>query len=210
VLQPPLESTGGLPLGLEQAAAYISATGTVTLARYAELFATRALELLKRGQPLGYQHTVATTWSLALQKLQETEPVAVGLLTLAAFMAPDDIPQALLAGDPGQLPEPLAVAADPVALGDTVAALRRYSLVQVIGDSIIVHRLVQAVSAPRWMRRPSGLGRRPQYGWSEPDFRPQAIPSPIGRDASVSYRMRWPSPTTVSDSPPSLKRGCCC
>jgi hypothetical protein len=57
---------GGLPLALEQAGAYVAATGTVTLAGYAELFATRALELLKRGQPLGYQHTVATIWSLAL------------------------------------------------------------------------------------------------------------------------------------------------
>jgi hypothetical protein len=48
-------------LALEQAAAYIVATGTVSLTDYAQLFATRALELLKRGQPLGYQHTVATT-----------------------------------------------------------------------------------------------------------------------------------------------------
>jgi NB-ARC domain len=61
---------GGLPLALEQAGAYVASTGTVTLAVYAELFATRALELLKRGQPLGYQHTVATTWSLALQTLR--------------------------------------------------------------------------------------------------------------------------------------------
>jgi hypothetical protein len=61
-------SLGGLPLALEQAAAYIVAAGTVSLADYAQLFATRALELLERGQPLGYQHTVATTWSLALQE----------------------------------------------------------------------------------------------------------------------------------------------
>lgn len=85
-----------MPLALEQAAAYIVATGTVSLTDYAQLFATRALELLKRGQPLGYQHTVATTWSLALQTLRDTEPAAVGLLTLAAFVAPDDLPQPLL------------------------------------------------------------------------------------------------------------------
>jgi hypothetical protein len=59
---------GGLPLALEQASAYVAASGTVTLTGYAELFGTRALELLKRGQPLGYQHTVATTWSLALER----------------------------------------------------------------------------------------------------------------------------------------------
>jgi TIR domain/NB-ARC domain len=85
-------SLGGLPLALEQAAAYVVTAGTVSLADYARLFGTRALELLQRGQPLGYQHTVATTWSLALQQLQHTAPAAVGLLTLAAFLASDDIP----------------------------------------------------------------------------------------------------------------------
>jgi hypothetical protein len=137
---------GGLPLAMEQAAAYIAASGTVTLAGYAELFATRALELLGRGQPLGYQHTVATTWSLALQTLQEAEPAAVGLLNLAAFLAPDDQPQLLLATHHDQLPEQLeATATDALALGDAVAALRRYSLVRVVADGMYVHRLLQTV-----------------------------------------------------------------
>jgi hypothetical protein len=139
-------SLGGLPLALEQAAAYVTAAGTVGLDAYTELFATRALELLKRGQPLGYQHTVATTWSLALQTLQKTEPAAVGLLNLAAFLSPDDLPQPLVAAHPHQLPEPLSTAAgDPLALADAIAALRRYSLVRVIGDGLFVHRLLQTV-----------------------------------------------------------------
>ena len=139
-------SLGGLPLALEQAAAYVTAVGTVGLGAYVELFATRALELLKREQPLGYQHTVATTWSLALQTLDETEPAAVGLLNLAAFLAPDDVPQPLVAADPHRLPEPLSTAAsDPLALADAVAALRRYSLVRVIGDGLFIHRLLQTV-----------------------------------------------------------------
>lgn len=137
---------GGLPLALEQAGAYVAATGTVTLAGYAELFATRALELLQRGQPLGYQHTVATTWSLALQRLQHSEPAAVALLTLAAFVAPDDLPQPLLVDHPDHLPTPLADAArDPLALADAVAALCRFSLVRIIGDGLYVHRLLQTV-----------------------------------------------------------------
>jgi hypothetical protein len=137
---------GGLPLALEQAGAYVAATGTVSLAGYAELFATWALELLTRGQPLGYQHTVATTWSLALQRLRETEPAAVDLLTLTSFLAPDDLPQPLLAAHYQQLPEPSAsTAADPLALADAVAALRRYSLVRVVADGLFVHRLLQTV-----------------------------------------------------------------
>jgi hypothetical protein len=131
---------------LEQAAAYIAASGAVTLAGYAELFATRSLELLKRGQPLGYQHTVATTWSLALQTLRQAEPAAVGLLTLTAFLAPDDLPQPLLAAHHDMLPEPLdTTAADPLALADAIAALRRYSLVRVVADGLFTHRLLQTV-----------------------------------------------------------------
>jgi TIR domain/Tetratricopeptide repeat/NB-ARC domain len=137
---------GGLPLALEQAAAYVASTGTITLDGYAELFGTRALELLKRGQPLGYQHTVATTWSLALHRLRETEPSAVDLLTLTSFVAPDDLPLPLVASHHDQLPEPLtATAGDPLALADAAAALRRYSLIRVIADGLYVHRLLQTV-----------------------------------------------------------------
>ena len=137
---------GGLPLALEQASADVIAGGTVTLGGYAKLFASRALELMGRGQPFGSQHTVATTWSLALQTLQETKPSAVGLLTLAAFLAPDDLPLPLLAAHPDQLPEPLAsTAGDPLALGDAIQALRRYSLARIIGDGLYVHRLLQIV-----------------------------------------------------------------
>jgi hypothetical protein len=137
---------GGLPLALEQAGAYVASTGTVTLAGYAELFATRALELLRRAQPLDYQHTVATTWSLALQHLRATEPTAVDLLTLSSFLAPEDQPLPLLATHYDQLTETLAAtAADPLALADTVAALRRYSLIRVVADGLYIHRLLQTV-----------------------------------------------------------------
>jgi hypothetical protein len=151
---------GGLPLALEQAGAYIAATGTVTLAGYAQLFATRAPELLKRGQPLSYQHTVATTWSLALQQLQEDEPSAVALLTLAAFLAPEDLPLPLLITHHDELPELLATTAtDPLALADAVAALRRYSLVRVVADGLFVHRLLQTVVR-------SALGVEAERAWA--------------------------------------------
>jgi tetratricopeptide (TPR) repeat protein len=137
---------GGLALALEQAGAYVASTGTITLAGYTELFATRALELLKRGQPLGYQHTVAATWSLALQHLRDTAPAAVDLLTLMSFLAPDDLPQPLLAAHCDQLTESLRGAAgDPLALADTVAALRRYSLIRIVADGLYIHRLLQTV-----------------------------------------------------------------
>jgi hypothetical protein len=50
---------GELPLLLEQAAAYIEATGT-TLAGYLSLFREHWQDLLARGKPAGYDKTVAT------------------------------------------------------------------------------------------------------------------------------------------------------
>ena len=55
---------GGLPLALEQAAAYVQASGE-TLAGYLALFRKRRPDLLGRGEPTGYPQTVATTWRLA-------------------------------------------------------------------------------------------------------------------------------------------------
>ena len=53
---------------------------------------------------------------------------------------------------------------DPVAAGDAVAALRRYSLVTPAGDGLVlVHRLVQAITRaqlPAEAGRPVGAGRR--------------------------------------------------
>ena len=85
---------GGLPLALEQAAAYLQAIGE-TLAGYLALFRQRRAGLLARGEPAGYSKTVASTWALAFDQLQ-TRPGAVGLLRLPAFCAPEAIPLRLL------------------------------------------------------------------------------------------------------------------
>ena len=47
------EAVGGLPLALEQAAAYIQATGD-SLATYLAVFRRRRTDLLARGEPAGY------------------------------------------------------------------------------------------------------------------------------------------------------------
>ena len=52
---------GGLPLALEQAAAYMQATGT-TLARYLPLFRDRQADLLARGEASGHPADVAPRW----------------------------------------------------------------------------------------------------------------------------------------------------
>ena len=147
---------GGLPLALEQAAAYMQATGG-TLAGYLASFRRRRPDMLARGEPTGYGKTVATTWSLAFGRLESSAPGAAGLLRLLAFCAPEAAPlHLLLQPRPGladQVGEEVApilapLLEDDLAASDAIAALRGYSLItQAGGGSVSVHRLVQAVTA---------------------------------------------------------------
>jgi len=145
---------GGLPLALEQAAAYIQAAGT-TLAGYLAVFWDRRADLLARGETPGHPAGVAATLGLALSRLEAEAPVAAGLLRLLACLAPEPVPLPLLLADAqtagGRDPDVVATVGpllgDPVAAGDAVAALRRYSLITPAGDGLVlVHRLVQAIT----------------------------------------------------------------
>ena len=150
------DELGGLPLALEQAGAYVQASGG-SLAAYLVSFRRRRPEMLARGEPTGYDSTVAATWSLALTELEQSAPQTVGLLHLVTFCAPEPVPLRLLLQPrpelAGEFADEVAAALmplleDELAAGDAVAALRRYSLVAPAGDGLVsVHRLVQAVTA---------------------------------------------------------------
>jgi hypothetical protein len=147
---------GGLPLALEQAAAYVQVSG-VSLAECLASLRQRSADTLDRGELTGYSEAVATTWRLAFTDLQQAAPSAAGLLRLLAFCAPEAIPLHLLlkprAGLSGWLgdeagPVLAPLLEDPLAAGDAISALRRYSLVTpAVGESVSVHRMVQAITA---------------------------------------------------------------
>jgi hypothetical protein len=88
------EVLGDLPLALEQAAAYVEET-TTTPRDYLELLGNRAKELFALGRPASSEQTIATTWTVALERLRAETPAAEDLLRLCAFLAPDDLPRAL-------------------------------------------------------------------------------------------------------------------
>jgi hypothetical protein len=146
---------GGLPLALEQAAAFLQATGD-SLAGYLASFRQRRAALLSRGEPTGYGKTVATTWALAFSRLEHAGPAPAGLLRLLACCAPEAIPLPLLL-QPGPAPhaqfardlQPVLAGLmdDPLSLRDAIVELRRYSLITLAGDGLVsVHRLVQAIT----------------------------------------------------------------
>ncbi len=139
------EELGDLPLAVAQAAAYVEETG-LPPADYLRRFRTRRSGLLARGEVLGYEGTLDTTWTLSLDRLREHSPAGLRLLHLAAFLAPEPVPVSLLAGHLELLSGPSRDAAvDRDGLDDALGAVVGLSLARRQGDGFRVHRLVQAV-----------------------------------------------------------------
>jgi NB-ARC domain len=149
------EELDRLPLALEQAAVYVAGRPEITLATYADGFRDRVHEyreqLLAQGEPLEHE-TVAVTFGLVLEQLTDQAPAATQLLTLCAFLAPDQLPIRLLCSAPTRLPDPLATAAaDPFGYAETLEALTRASLLIPVGpnDTADLHRLLHQVVRQR-------------------------------------------------------------
>jgi len=144
------EALGDLPLALEQAGAYMESKGR-SLSDYMDMFTEHKNRLLNKAKPsTNYPDTVATTWDLAFQEVKQASPEGADLLYLCAYLAPDDIPIELIIQGTQYLPDPLAAAvADPLDFDEAVEPLLRYSLVEKTGETLSIHRLVQAVIRDR-------------------------------------------------------------
>jgi tetratricopeptide (TPR) repeat protein len=136
---------GGLPLALEQAAAYAEQV-PLSLAEYLNRYSRHYIELLTRGVPSGYPAPIVTTWELNVDQVATNSPAAIQLLHLCAFLSPEPIPPNLFAVDSSLLPAELAlVADDDLALDEAIAALHRYSLVSHDRKGFRLHRLMQMI-----------------------------------------------------------------
>ena len=138
----------GLPLAIVQAGAFIQEVGC-SLADYLDLYITHRKQLLARcsRQHADHPDTVATTWSLSFQKIEQQSPGAADLLRLLAFLAPDAIPEELLMRGAVAMDAPLAIIADALQFNETLGVLYRYSLIQrnASAHTLSIHRLVQTV-----------------------------------------------------------------
>jgi tetratricopeptide (TPR) repeat protein len=145
---------GRLPLALEQAAAYAGqhlAGSPRPLRRYLALFRERHRELWAKVQPLAYSGTVDATFTLALDRLRESNRPAVTLLEMFALLAADEIPVHLMLSQPEHLPTRLADAAyDPMDSGEMVAALFQAGLLTLDSSgTATMHRIIQIVALDR-------------------------------------------------------------
>ena len=145
-----VEELGWLPLAIEQAAAYIDEHAK-SIPDYLELFRRHRQKILSRGRPsLDYPATLETTWELSFAEVRSQSPAGADLLSLCAFLAPDDIPLDVIIDGKDRLPELLAsVAGDELEFDEAVLALRKHSLIERTGNAVSVHRLVQAMVRER-------------------------------------------------------------
>jgi tetratricopeptide (TPR) repeat protein len=138
----------GLPLALDQAAAYIEETGC-GLSDYLELYRKHAPELLRRRGVLASDHlSVATTWALSFENIEKANPAAAELLKFCSFLHPDAIPEEMFRAGAQELGPVLgAAASDELALNGAISEILKYSLLRRNSDvrTIEIHRLVQAV-----------------------------------------------------------------
>ena len=143
----------GLPLALEQAAAYI-VDSQASFERYLESYRTRGLKLVGAQLPaLGrYARSVTTTWAANFEAVEKESPAAADVLRFSAFLAPDAIPFELLTGGAPELGPPLNEAlaradGDPLVVNDLLRPLARFSLIRIDGmsETYGIHRMVQEV-----------------------------------------------------------------
>lgn len=146
-----VKTLGYLPLALAQASAYIH-QNQLTIAKYLALYKKHVQVLLADNTlPEGTKSLpVAATWNISLAAIlrhakHEHDPLlALDLLTVCAYLAPEEIPRSLLLA---WLKETHPKISSPdLVLLKLIGELWRYSLIRV-GETgnVTVHRLVQMV-----------------------------------------------------------------
>src|SRR5664279_5557822 len=159
---------GGLPLALEEAAAYLE-EAQVGVGDYLRLLQHRSRDLFALHGPATDQDAdrrrVGTVWSLSLDRVRRAEPAAEALLNLCAFLAPD-LPRDLPTEAPEVLPAGLSAAvADPLVYNRILTVIGRYSLATLTPSTAGLHRLVQAVIQAR-------LDQATERAWAETAVNP--------------------------------------
>ncbi len=137
---------GCLPLALSHAAAYLRDCVTVTAADYVDALVEHMSEAPEDAE---YPRAVFATFNQAISEAEAKAPGARAVLSLAAFYAPDAIPEELFQQPPQCYPPALAgVATDKKALAEAMGKLHNLSLIDFEPARRVfsVHRLAQAAA----------------------------------------------------------------
>ena len=186
---------GGLPLALDQAGAYIEETSS-SLQEYLDVYRAHRSALLQRrgGLTTNHPEPVATTWSLAFEQVEHSNPIAADLLRLCAFLDPDAIPEEILLVSIQQL-SPASDKVDLFQLHEAIGALLRFSLVRRNGETqtLTIHRLVQVMVQ-------QAMGKEAEHLWAVRAAQAvyQALPQASNVYSSTGYPSRAVQRLTAS------------
>ena len=146
-----VKEVGCLPLAIEQAGAYIREISKDIfkfLPSYRKNRKTHHTRIPKGNWK--YAKSIATTWRLSFQQVEQNNKAASRLLKLLAFLNPDGILTDFLeAGKDGLDADLQAVISDADTFYEALSELERFSIIQRQihddGQRIRIHRLVQSV-----------------------------------------------------------------
>jgi tetratricopeptide (TPR) repeat protein len=139
------EKLGDLPLALDQAASWQTAT-EMSIVEYLDLFDRHYGDLTARGRETNYPLSIAALVKLAHERLQQDSPAVAQLLEMFAVFGAEPVSVDLLRrGRLGDIAQPLGRALrDSVSLGRIARDLRKFGLAKVdVENRIQVHRLLQ-------------------------------------------------------------------
>jgi hypothetical protein len=113
------------PLALEQAGAYIHENFS-SFNDYLVSYHNEGLKLLEKSKSDKYEKTVATTWSLNFEQIENNSKAAIDLLYVSAFLSPYGIPLELIAHGANKLGPVLSasladVESNPLVLDEVLA-----------------------------------------------------------------------------------------
>jgi tetratricopeptide (TPR) repeat protein/nucleoside phosphorylase len=187
------------PLALDQAGAYIDEIGC-GFSTYLQLYQDHRKALLaRRGtQAANYPDSVATTWLLSFQKVEQANPTAAELLRFCAFLAPDAIPEELLRNGVSHWSSSLQpVTTDQFVFDQMTAELLKFSLVKRFAETqtFSIHRLVQAMQLDT-------IEPEVQRQWAERVIRTVNEVFPRGPEGAAT----WPRSTEDSTTWPQCLR----
>ena len=143
-LGPVIDRLDGLPLALEQAAAWVAQVPNRRFARFVELYDDASHDPFPDGtRPAGYEHTVTTTWRVSAAAAAETAALADQVMAILGFLAPDNISCSWLRD---MADDAYFGRASEGMIHDSLDALHMYSLMSFTpADTVSIHRVVQAV-----------------------------------------------------------------
>ncbi len=168
------DELGYLPLALQQAGAYLAQTRTSPGDYLAQLQQNPGGVLAAAAPGDPQQRTIAQLWSVTLSAVKTANPLAVELLHILAYCAPDPLPRAVLDVTPELRP----------AVDHALGVLAAYSMITLTETTVTVHRLVQTViraTTPLTTPKPPPRGIR--------RLLPRRTPPPLPHPSSTTLAL---------------------